>query len=467
MNLFDDDLYGGGNYPLIAKMMAKTKAYHGSYRKPPKGGFTYDTKEPEGWSEHIQKHLGEDGVEPVKYKRPPPRVKTEEEQEYDRVHKFEYWGLDKSKMEYSEEQQRWYDPESGYAFPPIHFKDHDGKMFWGIPHYAEKPSKGQHYDSLAFHLDDAGKIKVPANWTSTPRNTKMRNGRYPPGAEREEVEMGEDQEGNTITLERIEAVRSQNRNLLTSKHPRYFWWYHEEDSEYYDGHKFYGGDKPVMVEPEATAETEEQKEVALKQLATAMKLLAKRIGIVGDYNDKRRIEKERLEATLERGEEILEQREANQKRRGLLDERVRRRGTARDPKDIKFRVETGFAYRNRYVEPGSTFSLPFGTSEREAKEVVGATNAKAFIRAKEANIDKREKARRPSFPKDAGSGGISKEQLEARINKKDDQMTYSAKYVEFMLEVLAKNEDVVEEIDPDDPLVMMYRTIETKKGTYR
>jgi hypothetical protein len=95
-----------------------------------------------------------------------------------------------------------------------------------------------------------------------------------------------------------DIVRSQKRDRLKPRAkgkvlPRYYWWYKLNDR----------GDKWLTVKPTATAETDAEKKLAIDQLLSANRELAKTVVLWGDKNEEERLQLERYQEALQKAEQ--------------------------------------------------------------------------------------------------------------------------------------------------------------------
>jgi len=412
MNIFEEphNIFGGSRkgVAFVKKMMRLTKNKHnGVYRKPPHIPFNYSARDDEDWSEFIQKHFGRDGAEIKKYKRPPPRVKSDEDKEYDEVHKWSYWGLDKDDLDYDERQKKWWIGDTGYSFPPVHWKAPNGKSYWGLPHYEDK-AKGTHFDKIAFPMDNYPQTKGEFS-----RKYAMDKKEGETSHTYDEVEFGD----KTFRVE--DGVVSHARDWA-GRRPRYYYWvkggtgtdrYNQAYSYKYiipktgqpntwsrtiigeRGEKQLEDDPPPD-EPKDDAEKEE----AVKQIKTAVNEIKHRIRTNGDLNFVAFQKSERYSDALSKAKDVVAYREA-----------VKDYGS-------------GWAFLSKTRQD---------EEERKMYDILDARNGDGF----------KEKA----FPMNSGVGGKSFAQLENYIDHWDTLAGMYNETVSFYLDLMDKNIELIEE----------------------
>lgn len=419
LNLFEPEehnIFGGSRkgVAFVRRMMRNTKTKHnGEYRKPPAVPFSYDAKQPEDWSEFIQKHFGATGAEIKKYKRPAPRQKSEEEKEYDKVHRWAYWGIDEADLEYDEAQKKWWIGDTDYSFPPVHWKAPDGKRYWGLPHY-ESHDKGQHFDKIAFPLDN-----YPSTTGEFSRKYAMekKDGEYSHSYDNEEI-------GNKEYIV-LDGVVSHSKEWL-GRRPRYYYWvkYREGDGGEVGRYKNlfeYTYETPaegkpntwnrdivgvrrgqaqlVEADPPDEADTPEEKAVAIHQIQTAINEIKTRIRNFGELNIK-------------------------------ANDQERKYG------DAESRAKDAVAFREASKEYGRGWG---SLSEARRTEA---------IRKMYDSMDARDGAgfKEKAFPMNAGVGGKSFAQLENYISHWNGVASQTSENVAFYLDLLNKNVELVNDL---------------------
>lgn len=418
-NLFEPEegnIFGGSRkgVAFVRRMMRKTKQRHnGVYRKPPAVPFSYDAKQPEDWSEFIQKKFGPDGADVVKYKRPAPRQKSDEEKEYDKVHRWTYWGIENEDLAYDEDQKKWWIGDTDYSFPPIHWKAPDGKRYWGLPHYESK-TKGEHYDKIAFPLD---------NYPATTGEFSSRYAKENKGGET--AHSYDEEEIGSKEYRVLDGVVSHSKEWL-GRRPRYYYWVKYtagdggEVGRYRNLYDYTyetptdgkpntwsrgivgvrrGGAVLEEAEPADEANTPEEKAVAIKQIQTAITEIKTRIRNFGELNIKANSQEQIYGDAESKAKDIVASREASKE----------------------------------YGKGWGVLSQARRTEEiRKMYNTLDARDGAGF----------KEKA----FPMTAGVGGKSFAQLENYISHWNGIASQTSENVAFYLELLTKNVDLVEEL---------------------
>jgi hypothetical protein len=392
LNLFEPEeqnIFGGSRkgVAFVKKMMRKTKQRHnGVYRKPPAVPFSYDAKQPEDWSEFIQKKFGPDGADVVKYKRPAPRQKSAEEKEYDKVHRWDYWGLNEDELEYDEAQKKWWIGDTDYSFPPIHWKAPNGQKYWGLPHY-ESHAKGQHFDKIAFPAEEGKYPETLGEFSQ--EYARKNNKRYAQHTE-DEIEFG----GKEYKV--LDGVVSHERNWLT-RTPRYYAWYSGQDDKS-DGWGF-DHSRPRRDIPPADEPDEAQKPYAIKQIKSAIKELKSRVRWAGDLNVKYLAQEEKFSDALARAKEAIVRRVASK----------------------EYGSGWGFLSRERQQE-----------QIRRVEERLDRGNGEAYNDY--------------VAPMNAGVGGKSIKQMNDRIDENNRRASYVNDIVQSLNEVIDTNIGLLEEL---------------------
>jgi len=466
MNLFDDDIQGGSRKGIafVRRMMGKTKAKHnGYYRKPPAVPFRYKARQPKDWSEHIQRHFGADGAEIVKYDRPAKRTKTDEEKEYDLVHKWAYWGLRENQLEYDESTKRWWIGDTGYAFPPVLWKAPNGESYWGLPHY-ESREKGKHFDRIAFKAD------------KYPETRGQFSKRY--ATEKKEGELYHTHDNiffNGTELEVLDGVVSHSRSFL-SREPRYYAWYRVvgEQQKAHKDTDGYAWKVPVFeyTVPEPDKKWSEGREAVERRRKFEAERLREQA-----MNKYKKAHPTTSKGELERLYPLRDF-EAKVKNTGQF-KRLEEPGRVRAYRDYTFAF-TGEPSLE-LVEPTETPSTPDETKEaikniRSAikelknrgtyfaelnKKATGQEDRfndaiTAWEQRKKANDERERPKSKVPVPILAGVGGHSIDEIEGGANYWNSMATMSSDYIRFLLEVIEANNDLLEELgeEPEDATIV-------------
>jgi hypothetical protein len=171
-----ESMFGGASRGAFAvrRVMKSVKDRFGRYTPEANPDpFAYDDEKAQAgkYSKHIQKNIGDVADENVvRFKR---RKISDEEKEQTKRLDPEHWGIDPASLQYVQRTNRSYFKVAGqkgwFAFPPIKWKGHDGKIYYGLAHYEKKPTEaakpdgkgGEHYDSIAFLAKTVPEAALP------------------------------------------------------------------------------------------------------------------------------------------------------------------------------------------------------------------------------------------------------------------------------------------------------------------